>query len=73
MSIKIEETIKRQCCTQKDLKEYKGKYDKIIWGDRAKISFCIYCGQVWLHDREMGPAGSMEPCLTKLVIGRREE
>jgi len=64
--MKIKETIERECCTHKDLKEYKGIKNKNLIG--RSLFFCIYCGQAWLEVRKMGPAGNMEDNLEKICL-----
>jgi len=66
--MEIEEVIKRECCTKNDLKAYQGKLKDPEIGKRCKPVFCIHCVQIWLHVREMGPAGSMEPSIKKIAI-----
>jgi hypothetical protein len=64
--MKIKETIERQCCQSQDLRKYCGERELLV--DRFDPIFCIYCGQIWVHDKEMGPAGSYDPCLKKVRI-----
>lgn len=69
--VKIKETIERECCQTKDMKYYKGILDNEL--KRFNPSFCIYCGQIWVTDSEMGPAGSSEPILKKLKISIKDD
>lgn len=55
--MKITETITRDCCLHQDLLPYKGKP---IFYDKSKPYFCRHCGQIWVADRRMDAAGSME-------------
>lgn len=70
--MQISETIERECCQRQDLKPYKGLVDETgedyIMIKTHKPVFCKYCGQVWTHTKEMGPAGSMDPSMEKVVI-----
>ena len=54
----------RECCMHSDLSPYKGKKQNL----NTRYSFCKHCGQIWLHEKVMGPAGSMEPVLTAIEI-----
>lgn len=57
--MKITETIERECCQRQDLKPYRGVMHESL--KRHCPKFCVHCGQVWMEDSEMGPAGSNEP------------
>ena len=48
MSVEIVETIKRQCCAEKDRKPYRGETQ---YPHRIRIEFCSHCGQIWVKDR----------------------
>jgi len=63
--MKSKETIERECCMGKDLKEYKGIKDKKLIG---RIFFCIYCGQGWWEGRKIDAAGSMDDSLEKICL-----
>ncbi len=70
--MKIKEEIERECCQHQDLKPYRGlvnegKPGSIIPKAHRPV-FCIHCGQIWIHTREMGPAGSMDPSMEKIEI-----
>jgi len=64
--VKITETIERDCCLSKDLKPYNGKMNPSV--KKYHPYFCIYCGQIWIGDTEMGPAGSNEPVTKPINI-----
>ena len=70
--MKISETIERQCCEHQDFKPYKGLVDETKEGyimiKTHKPVFCKHCGQVWIHTREMGLAGSMDTSMEKVAI-----
>lgn len=69
--MKISETIERECCQTRDLRKYQGLVDTIV--KTFKPEFCIHCGQIWIHDREMGPGGSYEPNFRKIIVDEKEE
>jgi len=41
--MKIKETIERDCCQDKDLKLYRGKY----FSTNKGWVFCVHCGNIW--------------------------
>lgn len=57
--MKITETITRECCQDKDLKVYQGRFKRSYPAERRTLKFCIYCGQIHelLPDTEPDPAG----------------
>ncbi len=63
MSIKVTETIERDCCQVGDLRIYYGRKVEDIPGHM--IRFCGHCGQMWAMHRG---DGCMEAQLTELVI-----
>lgn len=71
----INENSERECCEFEDLLPYHGKMADWLEKnkDRYKPKFCKYCGQIFYHSKEMGPSGSMEPCLMKLYAGSAKE
>ncbi len=65
--MKIKQTIERDCCQSEDLKPYLG----ICKNNNIKLlkpKFCIYCGQVWYNDKEMGPSGSSDYIISTASI-----
>jgi len=64
--MKITETVDRECCQRQDMKPYNGKIGAEV--KRFRPRFCVHCGQVWIVDSEMGPAGSNEPVDKKVTI-----
>lgn len=64
MTIKIKETIERDCCEQKDLKEYKGRDAHI----HNQIFFCQHCGQLWENEKYTDAAGSTDTRLKPVKL-----
>lgn len=65
--MKVKETIERECCNpRKDLKPYKGATNAD--SRCSNPQFCIHCGQLWVDDRVMDAAGSMDTVLKKVVL-----
>lgn len=46
--MKITETIERECCQQRDMKDYGGMW--IDMNTTCMFSFCIHCGQLYKRD-----------------------
>jgi hypothetical protein len=66
--MKITETIERDCCARIDLKPYLGLSTIQVRDGRARLLFCIHCGQIWRPEKFMDAAGSMDSELTKVTI-----
>lgn len=67
MSIKITETIERQCCdSSKDLNEYKGRQEH---KDR-EYKFCVHCGQIFMWSRRIDSSGDCGDYLKEVVQGK---
>lgn len=64
MSIKITETMERDCCERVDLKEYKGRDNRI----HEKLYFCKHCGQYWYYEKYTDAAGSSDTRLQILTL-----
>lgn len=64
MSIKITETIERDCCEQVDLKEFKGRSCHV----NEKFYFCKHCGQYWHYEKYIDEAGSSDTRLKILTL-----
>lgn len=62
--MKIKITEERDCCQSQDLLPYNGRKNNAD----DHFLFCKHCGQIWLKTKEMGPAGSMEPSLERVII-----
>ena len=63
MSVKIKETIERDCCMGKDMKPYQGEGREKL----RKPVFCQYCGQIWENEKETG-SGSIDAVCVKVFI-----
>ena len=60
--LKIKETIERECCEQRDLKDYRGEVDTL----RRGLKFCIHCGQLFHTTSQTDAAGGIETVLEKI-------
>lgn len=55
--MKIKETVERDCCMTRDLKNLPHAF-------QVRYMFCIHCGRHWTDERFCDAAGSMD---TRLV------
>jgi len=62
MSIKIAVTETRECCQERDLKQYNGQpvVPGAVWPYPGDIRFCQYCGQLHVERRHTDAAGSTD-------------
>ena len=68
VSMKINETIERECCVyQKDLKKYNGLLDNRV-NDPESILFCVHCGQLWKWVRKLDCSGNNSEELQPLFV-----
>jgi len=61
--MKIKESIERECCmSTNDFICYDGKFKEF----KKKLYICRYCGDIWVYERYMDAAGSMDSRFVRL-------
>lgn len=63
-------TEERECCTHKDMVEYRGLMNGEYKNPRVlKVWFCKHCGQLWKEDTYTDAAGSSSTGVRKIIPG----
>ena len=50
--MKIQETIERACCEDRDLVPYNGVVSNAQQISALRPRFCCHCGQIWVSDEQ---------------------
>lgn len=69
-TMKIVETIERECCTIADMKPYKAGF---TWNNLRPVNpqFCAHCGQIYVDQTYTDEAGSPDTKRVKAIIAIR--
>lgn len=68
MTIKIKETVERNCCESKDLKKYTGEDEQVYKAKGyGELFCCSYCGQLWERQKYTNDAGCISSRLRSVA------